>query len=248
MNVKRIAIFAGLSAVVMLSLVAATCGTTTTVQNTPGQGEHAISVSGSGKVTGKPDVAKLSLGVSTLAGSVQAARDRAATSLDAMIKSVKANGVADKDVQTQQLSISPEYDYSNNKQVLRGFRVNNTILVTIRDINTTSKTVDDAVSAGGDDTTINSLAFTIDDPKDLEQQARQAAVDDAKAKAQTLAKAAGVQIGDAINISETSYSVPMLYDRSLSGAEKAPATGASTPIEPGELDVTVDVSVTWAIK
>ena len=180
---------------------------------------------------------------------MQAARDRAATSLDAIVKTLKTNGVAEKDIQTQQLNIQPQYDYNNGNQHLRGFQVTNTLSVTMRDINKTSQIVDDAVHAGGNETTIQGLAFTIDNPDDLKKQAREKAVADAKSKANTLAQSAGVSIGDAINISESS-NTPVFFDAraGLAADNAAPQTAPSTPIQPGELDVTVDVSVTWSIK
>jgi uncharacterized protein len=238
-----------LGAAVALAVLTVGCGDKTTRIETAGaQMQTGISVQGEGKVSGKPDVAKLSLGVTSEADTVQAARDRAATALDGIIKALKNNGVADKDIQTQQLSIQPQYDYNNGTQRLRGFQVTNVLSVTLRDINKTSQAVDDAVTAGGNETTIQGLSFTIDNPDDLKQQAREMAVADAKAKAETLAKTAGVSLGAAMNISEGSTAPPVFYDRSAAGAV-APSTGApSTPIQPGELDVTVDVSITWAIQ
>ena len=248
-NRRNVGWFVGLAAIATLAVLAVGCGDRTTrVETSSGQIQRGISVSGNGKVSGKPDVAKLSLGVQAEADTVQAARDRAANSLDAIIKTLKTNGVAEKDIQTQQLNIQPQYDYNNGNQHLRGFQVTNTLSVTVRDINKTSQIVDDAVKAGGNETTIQGLAFTIDNPADLQTQAREKAVADAKSKAETLAKSAGVSIGDAMNISESSVT-PVYYDtRSAAGAIAAPDTAAKTPIQPGELDVTVDVSITWSIK
>lgn len=248
MNRKRVGVVLALGAVAALSLTAAGCGDRTTrVETGAGQVQKGISVSGTGKVTGKPDVVKLTLGVSAEADTVQKARDQAAASLDAMIKSLKNNGIAEKDLQTQQFSIQPQYDYNDGNQRLRGFQVTNILNVTLRDINKTGQVVDDAVRAGGNDTQIQGLAFTIENPDDLKQQAREKAVADAKAKAETLARSAGVTIGEAMNISETGYAPPVYYDASRAGVA-GPATGESTPIQPGELDVTVDVSITWAIE
>ena len=247
MKRSRMVLFAALGGATLLASAAATCaGDTTTRVETMNGGQTGITVSGMGKATSKPDVARLTLGVSVLGDSVQEARDRAAGSLDGMLRTLKTNGVADKDIQTQQFNIQPEYDYSNNKQQLRGFRINNVVTATVRNINSTSKVVDDAVTAGGSDTQIQSIAFTIDKPDDLKRQAREAAVADAKSKAETLARAAGVSLGDAITISEGGYTPLQLQysQRAASDTISAP----STPIQPGELDISVDVSVTWAIK
>ncbi len=245
---KRFVLLAGLSGVIFLSMVAATCGdTSTTVENT-GVQNSGISVSGEGKVQGKPDIANISLGVSVLANTVADARTKAATSMTAIVDSMKSNGVTEKDIQTSQLNISPEYDYNDNRQVLRGFRVTNTVNAKLRDIDKTGKIVDDAVQGGGDDTTINGISFGIDDPEDLRTQAREAAVADARSRAETLAKAGGVELGKPITISETSYSPPTYYNERFAADSAAGASVPETPVEVGELDVIVSVSVTWEIK
>ncbi len=250
MTSKRWLALIAFSAATFLSLAAATCGSTTTrVENSGSQQPTGISVNGTGHVSVAPDLAQVTLGVSTLRDTVQQARDDAATALDAMIKSLKANGVADKDIQTQQLSITPEYDYSpaSNEQRLRGFRVSNVVTAKLRDINKTSKVVDDAVAAGGNETQIQGITFTVDKPDDVKDQARSAAVADAKAKAETLANAAGVKVGAPTMISEESYTPPV-YDTRAAAGVAAPDVAPSTPVQPGELDVTVTVSVTFAIE
>jgi len=242
MNAKRIA--AG-GAVLLLALVAVACGTTTRVETQGGQ-QTGITVAGEGKATGKPDVAMITLSVSRVADTVDAARTGAATSLDAMINSMTGNGIAKDDIQTQQFSISPEYDYTNGKQLLKGFRVTNIVTAKLRDISKTSKVVDDAVTAGGNDVQVQGIVFTIDKPDDLKTQAREAAIADAKARAQTLASATGGSVGDPISITEGSVVTPPIpYD---AGRVAGPATGPGTPIETGTQDVTVSVTVTWSIK
>jgi uncharacterized protein YggE len=238
-------------ALLPLVFVAAVCGSETTrIENTPQDQVRGITVAGEGKVTGKPDLALITLGVATLRPTVGEAREAAATALTGILDSMRANGVADDDIQTSQLNIYPEYDYSNDgNQRLRGFRVNNTVTAKLRDIDTTSDVVDDAVSAGGDETTIQSIAFTIDDPENLREQARAAAVADAKRRAETLASASGVKIGNPINISESGgFQPPLPYAERAIAADAASQAGASTPIEPGELDVIINVSVTWEIE
>ncbi|TAK67983.1 MAG: DUF541 domain-containing protein [Dehalococcoidia bacterium] len=248
MNTRRIALITIAGVALFVATVAATCGNTTTrVENTGPNQQTGITVSGEGKATGKPDVAMITLGVSRLADTVDAARNGAATSLDAMIKSMTGNGVSKDDIQTQQFNISPEYDYTNGKQLLKGFRVTNVVTAKLRDINKTSTVVDDAITAGGNDVQVQNIAFTIDNPDDLKKQAREAAVADAKAKAQTLASATGVSVGEPISITEGVASMPPIaYDIARGAA--APEAAPATPIEPGTQDVTITVSVTWSIQ
>ena len=234
---------------VPLAMVAAVCGDTnveTTGNN--GDGAEGISVAGEGKVTGTPDLAVVTLGVSTLAPSVGEARDRASTSMNAILDSMRANGIAEDDVQTSQFSISAEYDYRPNETILRGFRVNNTVTAKVRDIDVTGKVVDDAVDAGGDNTQIQSIAFTIEDPKELQAQARALAVADAKARADTLADAGGVGAGKPISITESSFQPPVYEAAERYAADDAAAALVPTPLEAGELDVVVNVTVTFEIS
>jgi uncharacterized protein len=212
-----------------------------------GSTQQGISVSGEGKATGQPDIAVLSLGISTIKPTVAEARDQAATTMQALIDSVKGNGVAEKDIQSTQLSIYPEYDYSIvSSQKLIGYRVTNTVTVKVRDINKTSDVLDGAVAAGGDLTQVQGIAFTIDNPDTLRDQAREDAVKDAKARAQRLADTAGVKLGDPISITESSVSPPVpMRDALLGGAAEA---NTATPIQPGELDIDLTVQVVFAIE
>jgi len=242
MRHRRIWLAAGAVLLAAVALGAIACGDTVTQVQPPSPQQTGITVSGEGKATGTPDIATVQLGVSTLAATVADARSRAATAMDAMIASMKGNGVADKDIQTQQLSIAPEYDYADNRQTLRGFRVTNIVVAKIRTIDNTSKVVDDAVTAGGNDAQVQGISFTIENPDTLKTQARQAAMADARSRAETLAKEAGVQVGNPIAISESAVVPPIAYDRAAAGV--AP----ETPIQPGTQDVTVTVSVTYAIR
>lgn len=236
------------AAVAVLAIAASGCTKETRAQQTITTQTRGVTVGGEGKATGAPDLAQVTLGVSVLRSTVADARDQAATSLDAILKSMKANGLADKDLQTQNLNISPEYDYANNQQTIRGFRVTNNVSAKIRDINKTSKVVDDAVAAGGDATQLQGISFTIDNPKDLQKQAREAAIADAKEKAQTLAKSGGVSLGEAITINEGGGVQPVPVQTLADRDRSVGAAGAPTPVQPGELDVTINVTVTWAIN
>src|SRR4030042_730257 len=171
-----------IAGLLLLALLGAACeGDKVTVANQQAQ-SLGISVSGEGKVSGAPDVAVLTLGVSALAPTVKDARDQAATAMNGVVDSIKGNGVDDKDIQTTQFSIYPEYDYRGDTQELRGFRVTNIVTVKIRNIDNTSKVIDDAVAAGGDLTGIQGLDFTIDDPSELRDEARPRAGEAAQPK------------------------------------------------------------------
>src|SRR3972149_7215125 len=183
---KRVVLLA-LAGLAMLALAVA-CTTEETVQVVPGGAQaQGSSVTGTGKAPGAPDLALLTLGVSTEEKSVKEARDKAAAAMNAVVSSLKDNGGDDKDIQTQQLSIFPEFDYADGRQELRGFRVTNIVSAKLRDLDRVGEAIDGAAKAGGDLIQVQGLSFTIDDPDDLRAQARDEAVKEARTKAERLA-------------------------------------------------------------
>lgn len=208
--------------------------------------EHTISVNGTGKVVISPDIADLRLGVSATKPTVKEARATAATAMTAVIDSLKKLGIADADRKTTQLSLQPVHDYSVNRNPPRliGYTVSNVIAVTIRDLDQVSAAIDGAMAAGA--TTMHGISFRVADPAKAEQQARQAAMAQAKAKAETLAAAAGIAITGVKSIAESTsgYAVPVQYLESAGAA----ARDVATPVEAGTNEVTVVVSVVYLIK
>lgn len=236
-------------AFVALSLVAALalagCGSKTTVNNQPVE-TSGITVSGHGEVDVPPDIGFVTVGVQSTASTVAAARDAAADSADALVSSLKKNGVAEKDIQTTGLYIQPNYDYAKGSPQLTGYTVTNTVTTKVRKIDTMSKVVDDAVAAGGDSVRLQGVSFGVEDSDKAKQDARDKAMADAKAKAEALAKLGGVNLGKPVTIAETQggSTVPSV-DK---GAGESLGGDVSTPIQPGTNKVSVDVAVRWAIE
>jgi len=242
---KRVVLLA-LAGLATLALAVA-CTTEETVQVVPGGAQaQGISVTGTGEASGAPDLALLTLGVSTEEKSVKEARDKAAAAMNAVVSSLKDNGVDDKDIQTQQLSIYPEFDYADGRQELRGFRVTNIVSAKLRDLDRVGEVIDDAAEAGGDLLQIQGLSFTIEEPDELRAQAREEAVKEARAKGERLAELAGVKLGKPISINEEGFFQPPPIPLARGALEAAPA--AETPIQPGEMEVSVSVSVVFAIE
>ena len=209
-------------------------------------GEGTIHITGSGSVTGEPDVATLNVGVAVEKETVAEAREEAARAMTAVIRSLQANNIDEKDIKTEHFSIYPRYDYVEDERVLLGYRVRNTLWVKVRDLATLSDVVDDAATAGGNSIVINSIEFMIDDTTLLQTQARSLAMQNAKAKAQTLAEAGGVRLGKPITITENTYGSfdDLFYD----AATMEDDAFTDTPIVPGELTITVSVSVVYGIE
>ena len=209
--------------------------------------EKTVRVSGTGMVAGDPDVVVLSIGVSVERDSVKQARTEAAEAMTGVIESLKANGLLDTDIQTRYFSIHQRYDYSKGRREFRGYNVTNTVSAKIRDLDTVGNVIDDAAEAGGDLVEINSIRFTIEDPTKLKMQARVEAMQDAAAKAQTLATEGGVTLGKPISISESGDYYPP-GPINLEFALAADAAAVETPIQSGQLQITVTVNVTYEIE
>lgn len=206
--------------------------------------QMGISVTGEGKVSVTPDVAILQLGVQAQSSSVADAQSQASQAMNKVMNALTTNGIAQDDIQTQQFSITQltRYDQNTQTQVVTGYQVTNTVSAKIRDISKTGEIIDAAATAGGDLTRVNSVTFTLNDPTAATTQARDLAMTNAKSKAQQLAEGAGVTLGTPTYISESSYvpvaPVPM-------AAESKAAV--STPISPGQQEITVTVQVTYGI-
>jgi uncharacterized protein YggE len=205
-------------------------------------GEHTISVTGTGRVVLTPDIADLRLGVTTTAKTVEEARAANATLMTAIISALKGLGIADRDVQTTTLSLGPVYDYSTNTNPprLTGYTLTNVVAVTIRDLDVAGDMIDGAMAAGA--TTLDSITFRVADQTTAEQEAREAALREARAKAQTLATAAGVSIDGVASISETVAPIPypVYYGAAV-------LRDAATPVEAGTNEVSVTVAVVYVI-
>ena len=212
------------------------------------QDSRSIHVTGSGLVTGEPDIATLNLGVSVEKETVAEAREEAAIAMTAVIDSLKTNDIAEKDIQTERFSIYPQYNYTENGRVLRGYSVNNTVRAKVRELESLSDIIDDAAEAGGDTVVVNNIQFMIEDSTALQTQARALAVKDAEAKAKTLADASGVTLGKPITITETSYTTPPPVAYAAEAAFADDSARSATPIEAGELTVTVNITVVYEIE
>ncbi len=205
--------------------------------------EHTIAVVGSGKVTVVPDQATIRLGVNLERQTAKAARQAGAQAMARVVAAIRALGIADEDIATSSISLGPVYDYNNGSAPrIRGYQLTNIVTVTVRDLDVIGDVLDDGVLAGA--TSVQGISFDVSDRTTAEAKAREAAVQDAKAKAETLATGVGVQITGVASMSE-SVSTPIWYDRTFAGVA---AEDASTPVLAGSTDVTISVSVTFLIS
>ena len=209
-----------------------------------GREPDSVSVTGVGKSAVTPDRASVSAGVQTLAASVQAAVQENNARVSAIVAALRKLGLADKDIRTSQLSIYPQQDHQPGKQPrITGYQVSNTVSVTFDKPAEAGRFLQAVVDAGAN--TVSGLSFSVSDPARGRDQALQAAYADARAKAETLAKASGRSVGRALWISEGAAVMPPPRPRAFArGAEMQ----ASMPVEPGEEELTFSVSVTFELK
>lgn len=208
--------------------------------------QHSISINGEGKVTGIPDIAIIKLGYNAEKKSVAEAQKDNTEKMNAMIDKLKNEfKIETKDIATENYSISPQYDWTSGKQVLRGYSVSQTIRVKIRDLSKISQIIDAAGSLGLNQ--VNALVFEIDEPEKLKEQAREEAMKQAKEKANALAEIAGVKLGRIISFRESandSQPIPV-YDNYVR-LESAKAV-SSPSIEAGSSEIIINILVEYEI-
>ena len=213
------------------------------VQPQPSAG---ISVVGEGIVLAQPNVARVTLGAEVFDQSLTNAQTEAARRMDAVVARLKADGIADDDIRTVSFNITPQYDQRGDQSqpVLRGYQVQNLVAVRSTNVAGLGPLLDDAVSAGA--TRIFGISFESDNMEALKSQARDQAMQNATSKAQQLARDAGVSLGRPTSVeeSDTGGVTPV---RQLP-APQAAAPAATTPIQPGQLQVSTTVRVVWSIQ
>jgi uncharacterized protein YggE len=207
---------------------------------------RGITVVGMGKASGTPDVANVNVGVETQADTVQQAVADNKAKMTSLLDTLKELGIADKDIQTTNYGVYTQQQPGPDGKSMgpTSYHVNNQVNVTVRDVNKLGDVLDKVVAAGANN--IYGVSFSVADTSKLQTDARAKAFADAKERAESLARLAGVTLGDVVSMSEVIGSSP-IYE----GARMAAATGlggGGAPIQPGELEVDMSVQVTYAIK
>lgn len=205
---------------------------------------HTITVSGTGEVNAVPDQAQLSAGVTTVAATADAALADNARKMTTVFTALKKLGVPERSIQTSGFNVQPVYaddsGRGDRQPRITGYRVSNQVDVMLDDSRKLGAAIDALVGAGANQ--INSVSFAIKDNATLLTRAREAAIADARARAQTYAKAAGVMLGGVVSIDENGSNQNAFRDLQFRVAA-APAT----PTAAGELGVSVNVTVVFEI-
>jgi hypothetical protein len=189
-----------------------------------------------------PDIAYVYIGVQTQDASAAKAMDDNTTRAQAVIAAIKSAGVDEKDIQTTNFSISPQDIYDENfNSIGTTYQVNNTVYVTVRDLEGLGDLLDAAFRAGAN--TINSISFDLADRTEAVSQARLAAAENARRQADELAAATGVSIGDVQTITYYDNTPSPIYYEARAMADSA----GSVPVQAGSMQVTTTVTIVYEI-
>ena len=212
--------------------------------------DHVIQVSGSGTVTGTPDRVQLSFAVETESPDVKSAQTDNANRMSAMVDALVAAGVPKDQMQTTGYSIYPVYQDSTGllDQKIKTYQVTNTLQVTLKDVTQTGGIIDTAVAAGANKVT--SIQFMLSDEQalSLRTAALQKAVVNARSDADAVAGALEVNITGTQSADISQGYMPVAYDYTTLSGNAMKSSDLPTPIQPGDITVTAQVSVIYSIS
>ncbi|MCX7889613.1 MAG: SIMPL domain-containing protein [Rhodobacteraceae bacterium] len=206
-----------------------------------------LSVTGEGRVEARPDMALVTMGVTTEADTAREALDANNARIAATIARLKSAGIEDRDIQTSGLSLGPRYDYnrsaSDGTAQITGFIATNSVTVRIRALGLLGETLDAVVTDGAN--TLGGISFGMQDPAPLLDEARKESVADARRKAELYAAAAGVRLGRILSIADQSGAyyppVPMPMGGMAMEAKSA------VPVASGEVTLSSNVAIVWEL-
>ncbi|MCX6711416.1 MAG: SIMPL domain-containing protein [Candidatus Woesearchaeota archaeon] len=208
--------------------------------------QQTITASGTSTITAVPDEASVYVSINTLEKTTEESKNKNTAISDAVLNAIKKLNIQ-KDIETTNYNIYPEYDWSSGQQELKGYRTTNTIKVSTKYFDDLGAIVDTAVKAGA--TGVDSINFELskDQQNKIKREALANATEDAKLKAEAIANGLNAKLGKVISVTENSYNYipyPLFRGGAVADAEKA----VSTSIEPQNLDITATVNVVYQIK
>lgn len=216
---------------------------------------EAITVIGTGRISGKPDTLRATVGVEVERPSIEEALGTANEAAGRLISAVREQGVEERDIQTIEFSVHPRFDEPpvrpeptepQEESEIRGYVVTNLVEVKIRDLARVDDVLQAAVEAGGDAARVRGVSFTLEDNEGLLEAAREAAFADAQQKANHYAELVDGELGPLVSLSEAVESDPPRIPVEGAGVEGAAAE--AIPVMPGEAEVSVRITVVWAFS
>ena len=216
-------------------------------QDTAAPTARIITVVGEGVVNIEPNVARTNIGVEVLRPTVEEAAAENATIVDALLATLSELGIADADIQTSGYNVYAER-YGAGGPVGEEevqYRVSNTVTVIMRDLDQVGEVLDASIKAGANN--IYGVEFLLDDATAVRSDARKLAVENAKATDEELAALTGVQVGKILAISEVVGGAGGFYNNSISNLQIGVGGADRTPIQPGQLRLTMQLQLTYEL-
>ena len=209
-----------------------------------------LMVEGTGKVAVVPNIAKVTVGITDSGATLSGVQKNVNTKSKTLTDALKKLGIGESDIKTVSYNVYPQYNYNVTPQTITGYQVSTSYEITVKNIDKINDVVGTATSSGAN--TVGGISFDLnDDTKNQKlNEAREAAVKEAKAKAEGLAKAAGISLGKILNISEfqgTSARPVPIYT-SKDNAVGLESTPVPADINPGETEISVTVSLSYEIR
>jgi len=204
-----------------------------------------LDISATGETTRVPDVATISAGVVTRAATARAALQQNSAQMERVRAALKRAGIADRDIQTSNINLNPEYRYAENQPPrLTGYSASNQVNVRFRDIASTGEILDALVAVGANQ--INGPSLTIDKPEEALDEARAKALAAGRARAEVYARNLGMRVVRLLAVSESggNYAVPPAMPVMM----EARAQAASAKIDPGEQKVQLSLAMTFELR
>ncbi|MDO8598834.1 MAG: SIMPL domain-containing protein [bacterium] len=206
-----------------------------------------ITVVGSGKVRGIPDIALVTAGFTVQGDDVQTTQRDANQQMTKLVSALKDAGVDKEDIRTTQFSITPRRTYKPGEpSQISGYEARQSVEVRIRNLDAINKVLGVAGAAGA--TNIGQLRFTIDNPESLRAEARQSAIGEARQKAMVIAEQLGVRLGRTVGFQESGSGMPPVYARSIALEGIGGGGGEEPMIETGSTEITSSVNITYELE
>lgn len=235
-----------IKAAAVFAVIAAAAAPPTAIAQTSEQAAAQgtlLSISAEGSSEARPDLATINLGVTTEGRTAQAALQENARRMTALTQALRRAGIAERDIQTANISVYPQQQYREGQEpLITGYQANNTLTARVRNIDNTGRVIDAAVAAGGN--TVNGVSFSHADPEAQLDIARRDAIAEARRRAQLYADALGMRVHRIVAVSEGGGYAPPI-PMPLARME---ADAASTPVAPGEIETRISVNVTFELR
>ena len=203
---------------------------------------YTVTASGTGETLEAPDMAQMYFGATVTASEASSALAQANDIAEEITAAVKDAGVAAEDIQTANVSVYPQQNYEGDTVTITGYQATIQVSVKVRDIEAVGDVIGAASEAGANE--ISGPSFMLDDDAEANAEAIKLAIEDARARAEVMAKASGKSLGEIISVNETGVSAPIYYG----GARDSLAAAESVAIEPGQLNITTSVTVVFELK